>query len=100
MNYGTFTAPRRPLNTEGLGVMNARTLAVFLPFICTIALVAHPSTAARGALSEVEGQQAQQGARAPEEPRLRLRSTGFADGAPMPLEIGRASCRERGEVAR
>jgi Raf kinase inhibitor-like YbhB/YbcL family protein len=50
--------------------MKARTLAVFLPFICTIALVA---------------QQAQQGARAPEEPRLRLRSAGFADGAPMPL---------------
>ena len=63
--------------------MKGRTLAVFLPFICTIALVAHPSTAARGVLSEVEGQQAQQGARAPEEPRLRLRSTGFADGVQL-----------------
>jgi Raf kinase inhibitor-like YbhB/YbcL family protein len=70
MNYGTFTGPRRPLDLEGIGDMKARTLAVFLPFICTIALVA---------------QQAQQGARAPEEPRLRLQSTGFADGAPMPL---------------
>ena len=49
--------------------MKARTLAVFLPVICTIALSA---------------QQAQQGARAPEEPRLRLKST-FADGAPLPL---------------
>jgi Raf kinase inhibitor-like YbhB/YbcL family protein len=50
--------------------MKARILAVLLPLVCTIALSA---------------QQAQQGARAPEEPRLRLRSTGFADGAPMPV---------------
>ena len=70
MNYGTFTGSKTALIYRGIGDMKARTLAVLLPFICTIALVA---------------QQAQQGARAPEEPRLRLRSTGFADGAPMPL---------------
>src|SRR4029453_16403459 len=59
MNYGTFTASKTAVKYRGIGDMKARTLAVFLPFICTIALVA---------------QQAQQGARAPEERRLGLGS--------------------------
>jgi hypothetical protein len=51
--------------------MSARWLAVLLPFACTIASIAAP--------------QAQQTARPPEEPRLRLTSGAFADGAPLPL---------------
>jgi len=49
--------------------MSARWLNVFLPLVCTIAVAA----------------QAQQGARAPEEPRLRLTSNAFADGMSLPL---------------
>ena len=52
--------------------MKARTLAVFLPLICTIALAAQ------------QAQQAQQSARTPEPARLRLTSSGFPDGAPLP----------------
>jgi hypothetical protein len=51
--------------------MKARWLAGFLPLVCTIGTVA--------------AQQAQQGARVPEPARLRLTSSGFADGASLPL---------------
>jgi Raf kinase inhibitor-like YbhB/YbcL family protein len=47
--------------------MNARWLAVVLPFACTLVTVA-----------------AQQ-ARAPESPRLKLSTPAFTDGAPLPL---------------
>lgn len=47
--------------------MKARWLAGFLPLVCTICTVA-----------------AQQGARVPEPARLRLTSSGFADGALLP----------------
>ena len=58
--------------------MKARTLAVFLPLICTVAVAA---------------QQAQQGARTPEPARLRLTSSAFPDGASLPLSF---SCYAEG----
>ncbi|MGH9253574.1 MAG: YbhB/YbcL family Raf kinase inhibitor-like protein [Vicinamibacterales bacterium] len=50
--------------------MRARSLAAVLPLILTVCSVA--------------AQQAQQGARVPEPARLRLTSSGFADGAVLP----------------
>src|SRR5688500_16633089 len=60
--------------------MNARSLAVVLPLVCTICTAA--------------AQQAQQqGARAPEDPRLKLTIPAFADGGPLPLTF---SCYAEG----
>jgi Raf kinase inhibitor-like YbhB/YbcL family protein len=58
--------------------MKARTLVVFLPLICTVA---------------VSAQQTQQGARTPEPPRLRLTSPAFPDGAALPQSF---SCYAEG----
>lgn len=51
--------------------MSVRWLAVLLPFVCTIGSIA--------------AQQAQQANRPPESARLRLTSSAFRDGAPLPL---------------
>lgn len=58
--------------------MRTLSFRVVLPLVCTIA---------------VSAQQAQQAGRPPEEPRLRLRSSAFGDGAPMPV---RFSCYAEG----
>jgi len=58
--------------------MRARWGGIVLPLVCTIA---------------VSAQQAQPRARPPEEARLRLTSSAFADGAPLPI---RFSCYAQG----
>jgi Raf kinase inhibitor-like YbhB/YbcL family protein len=62
--------------------MKARFLAAVLPLALTVCGVAAQ-----------QGQQPQQGARTPEPPRLRLTSSGFPDGASLPLSF---SCYAQG----